>query len=135
MRFSIYLTILLLIASCKSKEEKFLINGNNDMWRVVQQGQHRIDSSLEFFKFNSDNTFDEIYFLDNKFKKMDSNPDILNWHKWQQVSDSIFKIAHIEFRVITLMDSFAQFGNIKRQQDTLTLLRKKILKGSFTSYP
>ena len=124
MRIAFRLLIILLIPSCKSKEEKILINGNNDLWRVVQDGQYRSDSSLKFFKLNSDNTFTELY----------SNPDILNWHKWEQVNDTIFKFAYIDHRIVTLTDSIALFGNIKRPQDTLALLRVKIHSGAFTSY-
>jgi hypothetical protein len=134
MRLINFLTILFLITSCKSKEERILINGNDDLWRVIQNGQNRTDSSLAFFKFNSDNTFNELYFIDNKFTEIDSNPDVVDWHKWEQINDSIFKVAYIEHRIISLSDSFALLGNIKRIQDTLALLRVKIKNGMFTNY-
>ena len=123
-----------MIISRKSKEERILINGNNDLWRIIQKGQNRNDSSLAFFKFNSDHTFNELYFIDNQFKEKDSNPDVVNWHKWEQTNDSTFKVAYIEHRIISLSDSFALLENIKRSQDTLALLRVKIKNGTFTNY-
>jgi hypothetical protein len=134
MRVAIYLTTLLLVASCKSKEEKILVNREHDLWRVIQQGQYRSDSSLKFYKLNSDNTFNEIYFFDNKFTELNSNPDVLNWRKWKQISDSTFQIAHIDHRLLSLTDTLALFGNIKRPQDSIRLLRVKIQNDTFTSY-
>ncbi len=134
MRLINFLIILLLITSCKSKRENILINGSNDLWRVIQNGQNRNDSSLAFFKFNSDNTFTELYFIDNQFQEIDSNPDVANLHKWEEINDSTFKVAHIEHRIINLSDSFALFGNIKRPQDTLALLRVKFKNGMFINY-
>jgi hypothetical protein len=134
MRLIVIIKIVLLTASCKSSNENILINRTDDLWRVIQQGEYRSDSALAFFRFNSDNTFDELYFDGKQFKEMDSNPDVLNWHKWQQVNDSIFEVAYVEHRLISLTDSLVVFINVKMPRDTLALLRVKTLNGSFTSY-
>lgn len=89
---------------------------------------------MVFYRLNSKNTFKEIYFFNNQFKEMDSNPDVLNWHKWKQVNDSTFQIAYINYRLFNLSDSLAVFGNIKRPQDTIRLLKVKVQGDVFASY-
>jgi hypothetical protein len=65
---------------------------------------------------------------------MDSHLDVLNWRKWKQINDSMFQIAHIDHRLISLTDTLVLFGNMKRPQDSIRLLRVKIQNNAFTSY-
>lgn len=111
-----------------------LINGRSDLWRVVQTDQVRRDSVLEFYKLNSDGSFNEIDIRNGKIEEYDSNPDVLNWHTWQLPNDSIFEIADIRFRVVNLTDSITLFQNIKRPQDSLRLVRVKVINGAVTKY-
>jgi hypothetical protein len=138
MKIAIYLISVLLVFSCQFKEEKVLkdlINGKNDLWRVVLIGQDRNDSSRVFYRINSDNSFNEISFLrSGKFIQYDSNPDVIDWHKWKLINDSIFEFGYVKLRINSLTDSLALFGNIKRPQDSLRLLKVSIENGRFTNY-
>ncbi len=134
MRVIYYGFLLFLIISCKSRKERILINGTHDLWRVVQNGETRSDSSVFFFRINSDNSFNEVAFRSKNLKDIDSNPDVHNWHKWKVINDSTFEIGKIPHRIIYLSDTFSLFVNIKRPQDSLRLLRVKIQDNRFTNY-
>jgi hypothetical protein len=103
MRIVLYFALIFLLACCNTREENILINGRDDLWHITQMGQRRNNSYLGFYKFNSDASFDEIYFRDGAFEKIDSNTDIKNLHVWKQVNDSIFQIAYIGYRLVSLI--------------------------------
>ena len=119
--------IIFILGSCNSKNEEILINKKKELWHVVQKGKTRNIASQSYFRFNKDHTYKEIYFFYNKFKNIDSNPDIINHHKWKIFNDSILEIAFIKYRIIVLNDSLGSFVNIKRPFDTI-LLKKFFIK-------
>ncbi|OJW37258.1 MAG: hypothetical protein BGO54_11635 [Sphingobacteriales bacterium 46-32] len=112
---------ILLLLSCSNRIEKKLVNTELDIWHVIQHGSVRRDSSLRYYRFNKNNSYDEIYFFDNKFKIISSNPDVKNYHKWAIVNDSLITISFLDYKILLLNDSLVNFVSIKRPTDSLFL--------------
>ena len=109
--------------SCENFVERTLINDSKTLWRVSHK-EAWSDSTNYFYKFYS-KEFDEIIYSDNKYQKVNSNPDILNWKKWSVINDSMMRFAWIDHKILKLTDSMIVLLNIKRNSDTMFL--KKIL--------
>lgn len=118
---------LVFFSSCNKGRESHLFKSGANVWRVIQLTKGGNNSSPIFLKFKSNNTYEELEYVNNEFKQINSNPDIKDYHKWEMVNDSIIKIAFIPFKIIFLNDSIGKFLNVRRPQDTLLIKNYKIL--------
>jgi len=122
IRINVIIAVMLLIASCKKGIDNHLFRDDANIWRVIQITTKRNDSSNYFYKFNKYGSYEELYCEKNKFKQINSNPDVRNFRKWELTNDSIIKIAYIPFKILYLNDSIGCFLNIKKTHDTLRII-------------
>lgn len=134
MRFYVIFFFGLILFSCKNAIQQKLINEANTLWRISHSSKLSLDSSNIFYRFHS-NKLDEVMYFDNEFKKMNSNPDIINWQKWNIVNDSIIRFSWSDHKILELNDSIAVFLNMKRTTDTLFLRKILINWMEWTQWP
>lgn len=118
--------VLFGIVSCQSGPDRIFINSQNDLWHIVQNGQFRTDSSTLFLRFKKNGKYEDLTKIGDDFKSTESHPDILNYHKWKVLNDSVVSIASIKYRINISNEDSIRLFNIKRIQDTL-LLKKHYL--------
>ena len=84
-----------LMFSCNKSIDNYVVKNGASIWRIVQITERRNDSSNYYYEFNRFHTYEELYCENKKMKRINSNPDIKGFRKWELVNDSIVKIAYL----------------------------------------
>jgi hypothetical protein len=110
--------------SCSNnRNDKLFINKKNDLWRVIQDGASKNDSSLLFFKVKKDGTYEELLSKKGIYVISKLNSDIKNYRQWNFTDDTTILFSHIPYRVKILNENVFLGVNQKNPSDTIKLIR------------
>ena len=126
IKYIFHLLLIVVIVSCRGKVSSKFINTKNELWRVVQDGEIKRDSSLYFFKVKSDGTFEELSYYGKEYVKLKLNGDIKDYHTWKIIDDSTISFSFITYRIETINDSIFLAINQKHPSDTIKLIRYRV---------